>query len=598
MNIKTSWDLSVLEKDINKREKVKEETCKFINKWKDRNDYLSKPKILKEALDEYEQLNKTTFGQGEEGRGSAEDYYFWLKKQQDQNDPKIKAGFKNVEHFSKKISHNLMFFMHNLAHVPKPKQKDFLQSKELEKYHHFLERQFEKAKHLLSIEEEKILSLKAGPAADNWENMVSGFISKSEKEILTEENKTETKAFSDIMGLMNSQQKKVRDTASKAFNEIIKENLEVAEAEINSLLENKKIDDELRKFPKPESERLLVDDIAPEVVDALIEAVTEKFEVSKRYYALKAKLFGVKKLQYHERNVPYGKAEKNYAFEDSVKLVDTTFQHLDKKFSKILNAFLENGQVDVYPKKGKREGAFCVYWLISHPTFVMMNHTNKTDDVRTLAHEFGHAINNELIKEKQLSLYYGTPTSTAEVASTFMEDFVFSRILQEAEPELKLALMMQKLNDDVSSIMRQIACYKFERELHDTFRKKNYLSKEDLGALFQKHMESYMGTAVEQSPGAENWWVYWGHIRMMFYVYSYASGLLISKALQKKFRENPKFIEKVKEFLSTGLAESPKNIFSKLGIDITKKEFWVSGLKETEDLLNETEALAKKLGKI
>jgi len=111
-------------------------------------------------------------------------------------------------------------------------------------------------------------------------------------------------------------------------------------------------------------------------------------------------------------------------------------------------------------------------------------------------------------------------------------------------------------------------------------------------------MKSYMGNSVECSPGSENWWVYWDHIRKFFYVYSYASGLLISQALQKKVREDHKFIEKVKVFLSAGVSKSPKEIFMDLGIDITKKEFFLSGLEEISELLEKTETLAKKLGKI
>ena len=107
-----------------------------------------------------------------------------------------------------------------------------------------------------------------------------------------------------------------------------------------------------------------------------------------------------------------------------------------------------------------------------------------------------------------------------------------------------------------------------------------------------------MGKAVEQSEGSENWWVYWSHIRYFFYVYSYASGLLISKSLQNSVKQDPAFILKVKEFLSAGLSDSPKNIFSKLGIDITDKGFWNKGLDEIEKLLVETEMLAKKLGKM
>jgi len=110
-------------------------------------------------------------------------------------------------------------------------------------------------------------------------------------------------------------------------------------------------------------------------------------------------------------------------------------------------------------------------------------------------------------------------------------------------------------------------------------------------------MSSYMGESVDTSE-SNNWWVYVPHFRYFFYVYSYTSGLLISKALQSKVKADLTFIEKVKEFLSAGTSDSPENIFKKMGINITDKEFWNQGLSEFEHLLSQTEELAKKLGKI
>jgi oligoendopeptidase F len=92
--------------------------------------------------------------------------------------------------------------------------------------------------------------------------------------------------------------------------------------------------------------------------------------------------------------------------------------------------------------------------------------------------------------------------------------------------------------------------------------------------------------------------VYWSHIRRYFYVYSYASGLLISKSLQNFVKKDPTFIEKVKEFLVAGSSDSPRHIFMKLGIDIADKNFWNKGLDEVAELLGETEKLVIKLGKI
>jgi len=594
----TTWDLTPLFASDNdplmekKRKHVEKQSYAFINAWKDRTDYLEDPAVLRQALDQYEVWKGRCGTDGDEG------YYFWLRTQQDQNDPKLKAQFNKVETFSKKIENDSQFFYLRIARIKPEEQQKFLQHESLQKYRHFLERVFAESRFHLSEPEEKILNLKASTSYANWTKMTSGFLSKEERTIVAEDGTRKARPFSEIVGLMNNSHKPVRDAAATAFNDILLKHVEVAEAEINSVLQNKKIDDELRGTARPDQLRHLGDDIESEVVDTLIDSVSARFTISSRYYALKAKLLKVKKLKYHERNVEYGEVAKKYPFRAAANLVHSVMNKLDPQFSKIFAGFLEHGQIDALPKKGKDSGAFCIHHLMTQPTYILLNHTGTLHDVLTIAHELGHGINNELIREKQHALDFGTPTSTAEVASTFMEDFVLDEILQTAGDELRLAIMMQKLNDDVSSIFRQVACYCFEQELHQAFRKTGYLSKEEIGALFRKHMVAYMGNAVEQSAGSENWWVYWSHIRYFFYVYSYAGGLLISKSLQDGVKKDPAYITKVKGFLSAGLSDSPKNIFLKLGVDIADKQFWDRGLDQVEKLLMETEALAKKLGKI
>ena len=594
----SEWNLKLLfrgddDPRIAKTRKIVEQKSRaFINKWRNRTDYLRNPAVLKKALDEYQEWKRYYGSEGDEG------YYFWLRTSQNQNDPVLRAKFNLIEEFSKKIQNDIQFFTLRIAKIPVRFQKKFIQHPSLRKYWHYLERLFAQSRYLLSEPEEKIMNLKSPGSYGNWVRMTSSFLAKEERPVILENGQRSLKSFSEIASLMNSREKRVRNTAAKAFNEILNKHADVAEAEINAVVANKKVDDELRCFSRPDSARHISDDMDTEVVDTLITSVAGGFDIPSRFYSLKARLLRVRTLQYHERNVEYGTISSKYPYQNALNLIRKVCGNLDHTFVHILDGFIRNGQFDIYPRKGKTGGAFCAHNLISQPTYILLNHTNRLNDVLTLAHELGHGINNELIREKQHSLYFGTPVSTAEVASTFMEDFVLQEIIRKADDEMRLAVMMMKLNDEVSTIFRQIACYRFEQELHERFRKTGYLSKEDIGQLFQKHMKSYMGNSVKQSPGSENWWVYWGHIRSFFYVYSYASGLLISKSLQNSVKKDPRFIGKVKEFLSAGLSDSPKNIFRGLGIDITDKKFWVRGLEEVETLLNETAHLATKLGKI
>jgi oligoendopeptidase F len=594
--MKTDWNLGLLfknEKEIAKERKVVEEkTSAFVKKWEGRDDYLKDAKVLREALDEYNEWASNW------GTGTREDYYYSLKSSLDQNDPKIKAAVNKIEEFSTKLGNSTQFYSIRVSKIDKKLQSKLLKDKELLPYKHFLEKLFLQAAHILSEPEEKVLNSVSPLTYSNWTRMVSGFLAKEEREVLDEKGKKATKTFSEISSLTSSTNKKVRDAAAEAFSDINKKHAESAENEINAILQYKKLADELRHYDRPDQSRHLSDDIDTEVVDALVSTVTKRFDIAKQYYALKAKLFKVKKLTYHERNVPYGKLDKKYTYEEARDLVMKVFSNLDNEFAMIFSKFQEEGQIDVFPKKGKRSGAFCAGQTLTTPTYILLNHTELLNDVLTLAHELGHGINNELMRVKENELNYGTPVSTAEVASTFMEDFVLQELEKGIDDEMKLSLQMMKLNDDISSIFRQIACYNLETDLHKAFREKGYLSKEVIGEIFQKNMKAYMGDAVEQSPGSENWWVYWPHIRYFFYVYSYSSGLLISKSLQAEVKKDPKFILKVKEFLASGMSDSPKNIFAKLGIDITKKSFWDKGLDEVEQLLKDTEKLAKKLKKI
>lgn len=596
--MRTTWDLAPLyssdtDSHIPKdRKTIEDKTKAFITKWKERDDWLKNPTVLKEALDEYNEWIEHYAGGGKEG------YYFDLRFSLDQNNTHVKASMGKSEEFAQKITTEIQFFSLRLARVSPETQKTFLKSKLLSEYRHHLERLFDEARYLLSESEERIMVLKSSASHSRWVEMVSGFIAKEERRVLDKKGKKVTMNFSQILSQLDDTNKKVRDSAFDAVNDVFAQHVPVAEHEMNAIMLDKKMDDTIRNIPRPDVTRHLSDDIDTDVVDVLVSTVEDRFDIARRFYKLKAQMMGVKQLKYHERNVPIvikNKGEKTYTFEQGSALVMDVFKALDPEFSDIFKGFLKNGQIDVYPAKGKRNGAFCAHYLKTLPTYILLNYDKGLDDVLTLAHELGHGINNELMRTKQKGINFSTPTSTAEVASTFMEDFVVERILKDADDNLRLSLLMKRLQDDISTIFRQIAFYRFEQDLHAMFREKGYLAKEEIGKLFQKHMKAYMGPSVEQSPGSENWWIYVNHFRYFFYVYSYASGLLISKSLQNSVRADHSFIEKVKEFLRAGTSDSPLNIFLKMGVDIRDAAFWNKGLNEINNLLKETETLAKKL---
>ena len=118
------------------------------------------------------------------------------------------------------------------------------------------------------------------------------------------------------------------------------------------------------------------------------------------------------------------------------------------------------------------------------------------------------------------------------------------------------------------------------------------MPKEELARLMNKHMKSYIGD-IELTDSDGYFFVAWSHIRRFFYVYSYAFGQLVSKALYEKYKEDKTYIEKIKKFLSAGCSMSPEDIFKSIGVDLEKPDFWELGIKSIKDDIKVLEKLVK-----
>lgn len=536
----------------------------------------------------------------EEGgpRGLAAEYAN-LRFAANRNDAEAEALKNRAESAAIAQSNRLLPFVQAVKAIPTITHEELLNSPLLSPYRTWLREQWGWAPYELSEEAERILALKNEPAFMRWFNMIPSLLSRRSWSSPDENGKVAPRTFAELQTLATSPSWVIRSHAAECIDQAVADLRDVAEIEIGAQLEDWRIDcEELRRIPRPDTQRLVSDLIEPEVVDALVAAVQTNYGVSQRFYRLRARLLGKQKLNYHERAVRIEKpGAKEYGFEEAMAIVCRVLGNLHPEFAEIARDSLSNGQIDSHPRPGKAPGAFCTWANKRYPSFVLLNHTGQVRDVTTIAHELGHAIQFTLVRQQQIGLNLNASTATAEVASTFMEDFVFEDLRRDATGEVLLSLLIGKLDLLVSNIHRQIACWSFEWELHQTHRDKRMLSADVIGGLFNKHMGSYMGDAFVLDDASANNWVSWGHVRNFFYVYSYAFGILLSLVFQARVRQDPKSIREFYDFIAAGRSLTPREAAREAGIDITNPEVWQSGLAEFEQLLNEAEALADSLGR-
>jgi oligoendopeptidase F len=582
--IKTEWNLKLLYKSdsdpsIEKDMKAMEAAyASFEKKYKGK-DFISSPKKLLPVLQDLKKLEEK-FGSGRPYR------LFSLKKDIDSSNKKAQAKVASFSERYVLAQNRAAFFKIELGKISPKDQAKFLKDPSLKEFTYLLKVTFEKVRYNMTEGEEKLANLLSGPAYSMWLNGQEKLMSEQAVEFNGEVWPIE-KAIGSLPTLPVQERRKL----SAAINKALKGISHFAEAEVNAAYNYKKIIDERRGYREPYSATVQWHEMDERTVENLVSIVTKWFKLSRRFYKLHAKLLGLKKITHADRAVPMGKIEMKLGFRETIELAKKGFAKFGPRYAQILESYLENGQIDVYPRQGKRGGAYC-----SGPgqdaVYVLLNHTDDVRSAETLAHEMGHAFHSELSKS-QPALYRDYSTAVAEVASTFFENFIIEELEADFNQEEKVIALHNRVMGDMATIFRQIAFFNFELELHKRIRREGSVPKEEIAKLFNKHLKSYMGDALEVEKDDGYAFVHLGHMRWFFYVYSYAFGQLVSRSLYEKWKEDKSYAAKIEKFLSAGGSMSPKDIFKSIGIDTTDPKFFEAGLKAIEKDVNKLEKLTK-----
>jgi oligoendopeptidase F len=585
--LRTTWNLGLMYKNhkdpqIEKDMKSIETLCdQFSKKWSKNQTYQKDIKVLLRALKDYEKLEDKI-------KDAKPLSYLYLAKDLDTGNKMISALLTKMTERIAKASNKIIFFELHLGKLNEKMQKEILSSSEFKHYHYFLRKIFDQSSHQLSEAEEKIITLKMMPSYQMWVDTNDKAIGK-----LTVKWKKKTLSIHEASGILPTLPRSQRAKLDALIKEQYKSIALIAEAELNAIVQDKKINDELRGYKHAYSATVLEYQNTELEVLNLIKSVSGAYPTAHKLYKLKAKLMGLPKLAAYDLQVDLKGSKQTFTFEQGVEIVRSAFLKVDPRYAKILDDYISNNQIDVYPRQGKQGGGYC-WGGHGRPTYILLNWTDDLDSVMTLAHEMGHAIHGELSKSQGV-LYSGHPISTAETASTLFENFVFEEIMQRLSPKERLYATYNKLQTVASTVFRQIAWFQAEQEIHEKVRTNGRITAEELTSLRRKHMEASVGKAVSFTKD-DGWaWVVHSHIRYFFYVYSYAYGSLISTALYAKYQSDPTFIEKINYFLSAGESMSPYDIFKSIGIDTTKPDFWNIGLKSIDQKITELEKECKKL---
>ncbi|MGA7390110.1 MAG: M3 family oligoendopeptidase [Pseudolabrys sp.] len=401
-------------------------------------------------------------------------------------------------------------------------------------------------------------------------------------------------AIEPTLNLLQDADGKKRKSAAEALAKTFKENLRPFALITNTLAKDKEISDRWRGFKDIADARHLSNRVEREVVEALVAAVRAAYpNLSHRYYALKAKWFGKKSLPHWDRNAPLPKvAQRTIPWSDARATILTAYSAFSPKMAEVADQFFAKNWIDAPVRSGKQPGAFAHPTVPSVHPYVLLNYMGKPRDVMTLAHELGHGV-HQVLAAPNGPLMAPTPLTLAETASVFGEMLTFKKLLaQTTDKKQRKAMLAAKVEDMINTVVRQIAFYSFERNVHSE-RRNGELTADKICDLWMSIQSASLGPAIDLKPGYETFWAYIPHfVHSPFYVYAYAFGDCLVNSLYAVYEQSASgFAERYLAMLSAGGTKHHSELLAPFGLDARDPKFWDGGLRVIANLISELEAL-------
>jgi oligoendopeptidase F len=334
----------------------------------------------------------------------------------------------------------------------------------------------------------------------------------------------------------------------------------------------------IRDYPSSLEASLAANEVDPAVYDMLVDEINANLPTLHRYLRLRGRILGIDDLRYHDMYPPLVKSvTADYSWENSRKLVLEALAPLGEEYVERFRSPLDRGWVDVYPRTGKRSGAYVNDGAHEVHPYMLLNHQDDYLSASTLAHEGGHLMHSWYSQETQP---YPTSRYTifvAEVASTVNEVMFFRHLVADAaDDQARLALLGNFLEGLRQTVFRQTMFAEFERAIHERAERGEPLTGEGLNALYGDMLRRYHGESegvmtIDDLFTAE--WAFVPHFHYDFYVYQYATSYIAAIALAEGLIEKrPGALERYLAFLGAGSSKPPVELLREAGVDMTSPE--------------------------
>jgi oligoendopeptidase F len=469
------------------------------------------------------------------------------------------------------------FLQPEILHIGREKLSEWMSQPSGEKlvtYSHYFDELFRKQAHVRSAEVEEILGLVSDPLQGPSNS--SGMLTDADfkfKPVKDSRGRALDLTQGTITSLMHNPERKTRRTAYVQYMDKYLEHKNTLATNLAHSIKANVFNMRARRYESTLAAALFDLNIPTEVFHNLIDTFKKNLPVWHRYFEIRRRALGLKKLSYYDLWAPITKKKVRVPFERAVELICESLTPMGREYVETLRkGCLQDRWVDVYPNRGKAEGAFSWGSQGTHP-FINMNYTDEVTSMSTLAHELGHSMHSYFTWKHQPFFYTNYSLFVGEVASNFHQAMMRGHLLETiADKNFQVALIEEAVGGNFLRyffLMPTLA--RFELETHQRTERGEPLTANSMMDLMVDLFAEGFGPNFDMDHDRVGMtWSTFGHLFADYYVFEYATGISGAHALAGKILGGePNAVENYLGFLKSGNSDHSLNVLKKAGVDLS-----------------------------
>lgn len=389
----------------------------------------------------------------------------------------------------------------------------------------------------------------------------------------------------------------IRKSVSDAYTRSYRDHEEEIFALYINKLKNDIENSQNKKYASLKQMKLEEIELPDMLIDKTVESINKHLPLMHEYVALKHELSGLE--EFHLYDSSYHTYESNYKdipYEEAFSLVRDSLAFLGDEYLSYVDTLYTGGSIDLLPKKGKRTTSYTSITYAGIP-YICLNYKGGIDDIRTIAHEIGHAVHLLLAKNNNNFEYFEFSLFITEVVAKVNERLFYRYFLEKMKNQQdKRAVLSSYIASLGNSLFNQIMFTEFEDNIVNKLINNEDITVRDANELYENLLKKYNGPSLSITSNDGSGWLRINHYLLQepYYLYQYSIGTALANIIYMRLINDANFISRYREFLKVGNTLNIVDSLKLLDISLDDENVFNSSFELMDNLMKEYKELSKK----